>query len=87
MFSSGSDFNLRVQVNDLLSRQHLSQAVVEVYINYTRTNAALTGQDGGVLLQVPYQAGLPVTVVASRDGYICTMLPCTTSRMPSKMAV
>lgn len=69
----------------MLSRQFLSQAAVEVYINYTRAGAALTGEDGGVLLHVPYQTGLPITVVASKDGYVDTLLPCKTSRMPSKM--
>lgn len=79
---SVSVFNLKVQVTDKLSRQYLSQAAVEVYVNYTRTLAALTGDDGAVMLRVPHQPGMPVTVVASRDGYVCTLLPCTTSRMP-----
>ncbi|XP_026152227.1 protein FAM171B-like [Mastacembelus armatus] len=78
----GSAYNLKVQVNDVLSRQYLSQAVVEVYINYTRTNTALTREDGGVLLHVPYQTGLPVMVVASKNGYICSLLPFKTMRMP-----
>ncbi|XP_026233251.1 protein FAM171B-like [Anabas testudineus] len=78
----GSAFNLKVQVNDVLSHQYLSQAVVDVYINYTKTNTTLTGEDGGVWLHVPYHAGLPVVVVASKDGYICTLLPCTTRGMP-----
>uniref|UniRef100_A0A8C7WZD7 Uncharacterized protein n=1 Tax=Oryzias sinensis TaxID=183150 RepID=A0A8C7WZD7_9TELE len=34
----GSTFNLRVQVNDLLCQRHLSKAVVEVFINYTRNS-------------------------------------------------
>ncbi|XP_045910139.1 protein FAM171B-like [Micropterus dolomieu] len=79
---SGSALNLKVQVNDVLSRQYLSQAVVEVYINYTRTNTALTGEDGGVLLHVPYRSDVPVTIVASKEGYVCTLLPCKTNRMP-----
>ncbi|XP_075961175.1 protein FAM171B-like [Anarhichas minor] len=79
---SDSAFDLKVQVNSVLSRQYLTQAVVEVYINYTRTNTALTGEDGGVLLHVPYQTGMPITIVASKDGYICTLLPCKTNRMP-----
>lgn len=83
--SPGANFNLKVQVNDDLSRQQLSQAVVEVYVNYTRTHTVLTGEDGGVLLHVPYGAGVPVTVVASKDGYICTLLPCKTNRLPSKI--
>ncbi|XP_070694663.1 protein FAM171B-like [Pempheris klunzingeri] len=79
---SDSAFSLKVQVSDVLSSQYLSQAVVEVYMNYTRTNTALTGEDGGVLLHVPYQSGMPITIVASKDGYISTLLPCKTNRMP-----
>lgn len=79
--------NLKVQVSDVLSRQYLCQAVVEVYINYTRTNTALTGEDGGVLLHVPYRSDVPVTIVASKEGYVCTLLPCKTNRMPSKIFV
>ncbi|XP_059198154.1 protein FAM171B-like [Centropristis striata] len=80
--TSDSDLNLKVHINNVLSRQLLSQAVVEVYINYTRTNSALTGEDGSVLLYVPYQTGMPITIVASKNGYLCTMLPCKTNRMP-----
>ncbi|XP_029937132.1 protein FAM171B-like [Myripristis murdjan] len=78
----GSAFTLKVQVSDMVNCQYLSQALVEVYVNYTRTNTALTGEDGGVVLHVAYQLGLPITIVASRDGYLCTLLPCKTSRMP-----
>lgn len=68
----------------MLSRQYLSQAVVDVYINYTRINTGLTGEDGVVLLHIPYQPRLPVVVVASKDGYMCTLLPCKTRTTPSK---
>ncbi|KAG8000849.1 hypothetical protein GBF38_018113 [Nibea albiflora] len=79
---SGSAFNLKVQVNDVLHRKQLSKAVVEIYINYTRTDTALTGEDGSVSLHVPYQTGTPITIVASKDGYIYTLLPSKTNRMP-----
>nr|XP_046260582.1 protein FAM171B-like isoform X2 [Scatophagus argus] len=79
---SGSGFDLKVQVNDILSREQLRQAVVEVYVNYTKTNTALTGEDGGVLLHVPYQNGTAITIVASKDGYVNSLLPCKTDRMP-----
>ncbi|XP_047458023.1 protein FAM171B-like isoform X2 [Mugil cephalus] len=78
----GSPLNVKVQVNDALSRHHLSRAVVEVYVNYTRTNTALTGKDGGVLLHVPLHTGLPVTFVASKNGFISTALPYKTNRTP-----
>ncbi|XP_034417585.1 protein FAM171B-like [Cyclopterus lumpus] len=80
--SPDSAFDLKVQVNNALSRHYLSQAMVEVYVNYTRTNAALTGEDGAVLLNVPFQTGMPITIVAGKDGYMCTLLPCKTNRMP-----
>lgn len=83
-FSPGSSFTLKVQVDDALSRQRLSRAAVDVYINYTRSSSALTGEDGGVLLHVPLQTGLPVVLVVHRDGYVSTLLPCKTRRMPSK---
>ncbi|XP_054644309.1 protein FAM171B-like [Dunckerocampus dactyliophorus] len=78
----GCNFSLRVQVTEMLSHQYLKQAKVDVYVNYTRTSTALTGEDGGVLLQVPFQTGLPITVVASRDGYICRVLPYRITRTP-----
>uniref|UniRef100_A0A669CLE2 Family with sequence similarity 171 member B n=1 Tax=Oreochromis niloticus TaxID=8128 RepID=A0A669CLE2_ORENI len=77
-----STFSLKVQVNDVLSRQYLSQAVVELYVNYTKTNTALSGEDGGVLFHVPYHTGMLLTVVACQDGYICTLLLCKTDKMP-----
>uniref|UniRef100_A0A669CJ91 Family with sequence similarity 171 member B n=1 Tax=Oreochromis niloticus TaxID=8128 RepID=A0A669CJ91_ORENI len=80
--SPGSTFSLKVQVNDVLSRQYLSQAVVELYVNYTKTNTALSGEDGGVLFHVPYHTGMLLTVVACQDGYICTLLLCKTDKMP-----
>ncbi|KAM3862148.1 protein FAM171B-like [Diretmus argenteus] len=78
----GSTFTLKVQISDFVNHQYLNQSTVEVYVNYTITNTALTGEDGVVLLQVPYHLGLPITIVASRDGYICTVLPYKTRRMP-----
>ncbi|XP_041858297.1 protein FAM171B-like [Melanotaenia boesemani] len=77
-----STFNLRVQVNDMLSHQELSQAVVEVFVNYTKNNTALSGVDGSTLLHVPYHSGLPITVVANKAGYIPALLPCQTNRIP-----
>ncbi|XP_068602682.1 protein FAM171B-like [Brachionichthys hirsutus] len=80
--ASGSAFSLKVQVNDALSRARLSQAVVDVYTNYTLTSTAVTGEDGGVSLLVPYRAGTPITIVAGRDGYVRTPLPCKPNRRP-----
>ena len=79
-----SVFMLKVQVNDIISRQYLSQAVVEVFVNYTKTNSTVTRNNGAVLISVPYKLGLSLTIIAYKDGYVLTPLPWKTRRMPSK---
>ncbi|NWV81415.1 F171B protein, partial [Dasyornis broadbenti] len=80
--SIGSVFTLKVQVNDIISHQYLRQAVVEVFVNYTMTNSTLTGNNGAVLIKVPYKLGLSLTIVSYKDGYLLTPLPWKTARMP-----
>ncbi|XP_060113220.1 protein FAM171B isoform X2 [Heteronotia binoei] len=75
-------FTLKVQVNDIISHQYLRQAVVEVFVNYTKTNSTLTGNNGAVLIRVPYQLGLSLTITSYKDGYMLTPLPWKTGRMP-----
>ncbi|XP_017736922.1 PREDICTED: protein FAM171B [Rhinopithecus bieti] len=77
-----SVFMLKVQVNDIISRQYLSQAVVEVFVNYTKTNSTVTKSNGAVLIKVPYKLGLSLTIIAYKDGYVLTPLPWKTRRMP-----
>ncbi|GAB1286495.1 Protein FAM171B [Apodemus speciosus] len=77
-----SVFMLKVQVNDIISRQYLSQAVVEVFVNYSKTNSTVTRSNGAVLIKVPYQLGLSLTIIAYKDGYVLTPLPWKTGRMP-----
>ncbi|XP_028993085.1 protein FAM171B-like isoform X2 [Betta splendens] len=72
--AAGSAFNLHVTVSEAQSRRVLSEAAVDVYVNYTRTSTAVTGDRGRVLLHAPYGAGLPVVVVASKQGYVCSPL-------------
>ncbi|NWI86800.1 F171B protein, partial [Pitta sordida] len=79
---TGSVFTLKVQVNDIISHQYLQQAVVEVFVNYTKTNSTLTGNNGAVLIKVPYKLGLSLTIVSYKDGYMLTPLPWKTMRMP-----
>ncbi|KAM9189630.1 protein FAM171B [Mergus octosetaceus] len=80
--AAGSVFMLKVQVNDIISHQYLGQAVVEVFVNYTKTNSTLTGNNGAVLIKVPYKLGLSLTIVSYKDGYMLTPLPWKTGRMP-----
>ncbi|KAL0985589.1 hypothetical protein UPYG_G00159070 [Umbra pygmaea] len=87
VYSPGSVFALKVEVTDRSSRHVISLARVDVYVNFTRTNSALTTENGVVMLSVPYQLGLPVTIVASRDGYLHTSMPWKTNKMPVFSAV
>nr|XP_006008946.1 PREDICTED: protein FAM171B isoform X3 [Latimeria chalumnae] len=75
-------FTLKIQVNDVASRQYLHEAVVEVFVNYTRTNSALTERNGAVLLKVPYHSGLTLTIVSYKAGYVLTAMPWKTGKMP-----
>ncbi|XP_054826795.1 protein FAM171B [Eublepharis macularius] len=78
----GSTFTLKVHVNDIISHQYLHQAIVEVFVNYTKTNSTLTGNNGEVLIKVPYQLGQSLTIAAYKDGYMLTPLPWKTGRVP-----
>ncbi|XP_074857743.1 protein FAM171B isoform X3 [Carettochelys insculpta] len=79
---AGSVFTLKVQVNDIISHQYLPQAIVEVFVNYTKTNSTLTGNNGVVLIKVPYTLGLSLTIASYKEGYMLTPLPWKTGRMP-----
>uniref|UniRef100_A0A8B9P8S3 Family with sequence similarity 171 member B n=1 Tax=Apteryx owenii TaxID=8824 RepID=A0A8B9P8S3_APTOW len=79
----GSVFTLKVQVNDIISHQYLRQASVDVFVNYTKTNSTLTGNNGAVLIKVPYKLGLSLTIASYKDGYMLTPLPWKTGKMPS----
>uniref|UniRef100_A0A3Q2CFW2 Uncharacterized protein n=1 Tax=Cyprinodon variegatus TaxID=28743 RepID=A0A3Q2CFW2_CYPVA len=48
----GSTFNLRVQVNDMLSRQPLSRAALDLFVNHRLNSTALSEEDGSVRLPV-----------------------------------
>lgn len=82
---SGPAFSLKVWVTDALSRWRMSHAGVDVYINRTRICTVVTGDDGGVLINITYQTVAPVTVVVSKDGYLPTALPYKAKRLPSKV--
>lgn len=83
-YLADSTFTLKVQVRDASSQQFLSKVSVEVFVNYTQTNSALTAENGAILLKVPYQLGMTLTIVASLGGYTLTPLPWKTSKMPSE---
>ncbi|MEQ2174856.1 hypothetical protein GOODEAATRI_012052 [Goodea atripinnis] len=77
-----STFNLRVQVNDLLSRQPLSHAAVELFVVHVLNSTAFSEEDGSALLHVPFHSELPITVVATKQGFMSAQLLCRTSRIP-----
>ncbi|XP_030066313.1 protein FAM171B [Microcaecilia unicolor] len=87
MAASVSMFTLKVQVNDIISHQYLRQAVVEVFVNYTKTNSTVTGSNGAVLIKVPYKLGQSLTIISYKDGYMLTPLPWKTTKMPIFSAV
>ncbi|XP_051885868.1 protein FAM171B [Pristis pectinata] len=85
--SPGSLFTLKVQVNNVVTRHYLDRATVDVFVNFTKTNSALTEDDGGVVFKVPYTLGLTLTVTARKGGYLLASLPWKTRRVPVFAAV
>ncbi|XP_023617887.1 LOW QUALITY PROTEIN: protein FAM171B [Myotis lucifugus] len=82
LLPSRSVFTLKVQVNDIISRQPLSRAAVEVFVNHTKTNSAATGSQGSVLVRVPFALGLGLTILAHKVGYVLAPLAWRPGQMP-----
>ncbi|KAM4602197.1 protein FAM171B [Polymixia lowei] len=80
-------FALKVLVMDLVTRQMLAGASVDVYVNHTLRSSAQTGERGEVLLWVPYSPDLSLTLLANMEGYVPTPLPWRTTKRPIFSAV
>lgn len=80
-------FALKVLVRDQVTRQPLSGASVDVYINHTLIGSARTEEMGEVLLWVSYSPGLSLTLLGRMEGYLPSPLPWSTARRPIYSAV
>ncbi|XP_014912653.1 protein FAM171B isoform X2 [Poecilia latipinna] len=82
-----AQFSLKVLVRDLVTRRPLAGASVDVYLNHTSKSSAQTGEDGEVLLWVPYNPGVSLTLLGYKEGYVPTPLPWSTTKRPIFSAV
>ncbi|XP_054480112.1 protein FAM171B [Anoplopoma fimbria] len=80
-------FALKVLVRDLVTRQPLIGASVDVYVNHTLRSSNRTGERGEVLLWVAYSPGLGLTLLGSMEGYVPSPLPWSTTKRPIFSAV
>ncbi|XP_037617603.1 protein FAM171B [Sebastes umbrosus] len=80
-------FALKVLVRDLVTRQALPGASVDVYVNHTLKSSARTGERGEVLLWVAYSPGLSLTLLGNMEGYVPSALPWSTTKRPIFSAV
>ncbi|KAI4797914.1 hypothetical protein KUCAC02_024769 [Chaenocephalus aceratus] len=76
------EFALRVLVRDLVTRQALPGASVDVYLNHTLRSSVRTGERGEVLLWVAYSPGLSLTLLGNMEGYVPSPLPWSSSKRP-----
>ncbi|XP_010786510.1 protein FAM171B [Notothenia coriiceps] len=81
------EFALRVLVRDLVTRQALPGASVDVYLNHTLRSSVRTGERGEVLLWVAYSPGLSLTLLGNMEGYVPSPLPWSSSKRPIFSAV
>ncbi|XP_062852933.1 family with sequence similarity 171 member B [Trichomycterus rosablanca] len=82
-----SSLTLKVCVKDGSSQRYLSGASVRVFVNGSQLQSSQTQQNGEVLLNVTYQTGVSLTLVASMEAYVPTQLPWKTTKMPIFSAV
>lgn len=85
--SEEPQFALKVMVRDLVTRQPLPRASVDVYVNHTLRRSARTGERGEVLLWVAYSPGLSLTLLGNMEGYVPSPLPWSTTKRPIFSAV
>ncbi|KAF3857520.1 hypothetical protein F7725_009379 [Dissostichus mawsoni] len=81
------EFALRVLVRDLVTRQALPGASVDVYLNHTLRSSVRTGERGEVLLWVAYSPGLSLTLLGNMEGYVPSPLPWSSTKRPIFSAV
>lgn len=79
-----ASLTLKVWVKDASSQRYLSGAAVRVFVNGSLLQSSQTEENGEVLLTVPYQLGVTLTLVASMEAYMPTQLPWKTTKMPSE---
>ncbi|KAG7501878.1 hypothetical protein JOB18_009008 [Solea senegalensis] len=84
---SDSHFVLKVLVRDLVTRQPLPGASVDVYMNHTLRSSVRTGSKGEVLLWVAYSPGLSLTLLGNMEGYVPSPLPWSATKRPIFSAV
>ena len=84
LFSPEPEFALRVLVRDLVTRQALPGASVDVYLNHTLRSSVRTGERGEVLLWVAYSPGLSLTLLGNMEGYVPSPLPWSSTKRPSE---
>ncbi|KAG7326986.1 hypothetical protein KOW79_010387 [Hemibagrus wyckioides] len=82
-----ASLTLKVWVKDASSQRYLSGAAVRVFVNGSLLQSSQTEENGEVLLTVPYQLGVTLTLVASMEAYMPTQLPWKTTKMPIFSAV
>lgn len=80
---AGSQFALKVLVRDAVTRQPLSGAAVDVYVNHMLNGSAYMGAPAGdALLQVPYSPALSLTLLGRKDGYLPGLQPWSATQRP-----
>lgn len=86
--TAGSQFALKVLVRDAVTRQPLSGAAVDVYVNHMLNGSAYTGAPAGdALLQVPYSPALSLTLLGRKDGYLPGLQPWSATQRPLFSAI
>ncbi|GAA6103518.1 protein FAM171A1 isoform X1 [Tachysurus ichikawai] len=79
---SKSEVALKVHLSDASTHQPLSDATVDVFVNYTPIARETSGIDGNIFIRLPYRLGDLLVITATKRGYVPNSAPWRPTRLP-----
>lgn len=73
---------LKVHLSDASTHQPLSDATVDVFVNYTPIARETSGIDGNIFIRLPYRLGDLLVITATKRGYVPNSAPWRPTRLP-----
>ncbi|XP_060717462.1 protein FAM171A1 isoform X1 [Tachysurus vachellii] len=80
--SDTKEVALKVHLSDASTHQPLSDATVDVFVNYAPIARETSGIDGNIFIRLPYRLGDLLVITATKRGYVPNSAPWRPTRLP-----
>ncbi|XP_027026955.1 protein FAM171A1 isoform X2 [Tachysurus fulvidraco] len=80
--SDTKEVALKVHLSDASTHQPLSDATVDLFVNYTLIARETSGIDGNIFVRLPYRLGDLLVITATKRGYVPNSAPWRPNRLP-----